>query len=131
MYSAHPHHRNAQFATKKSQWTISVAEETSCYARSVANDWKCRKSYLWGICFVEGPPMSISKLGISPLPSSSSLYIAKFVSDDQLQWHGYPVAHWLSPYDKPPETVLAKWRDAGYINTPKMSRILRGKPCTL
>jgi len=67
-------------------------------------------------------------LGISPC--KNDLYIAKFVSD-QGSWHGYPVAHWLSPFDKPDLQTLAAWEKQGLITSSKKSKIHRGKRCSL
>jgi len=57
--------------------------------------------------------------------------IAKFVADEQNNWHGYPVAHWLSPWDKPDISILKEWKDSGIINKAKMAKIHRGYKCSL
>lgn len=123
-YQIHPHHRSAGHASTKSQWLISVADEQNCYTQAVANKWHANDSY-WGLHLVL---LSPGVLGSAP--SNDPLYIAKFVSD-QGNWHGYPVAHWLSPYDKPQMLVLKKWEDVGYINRATKARIHRGKKCAL
>jgi hypothetical protein len=123
-YIANPQHRDANFAGKKSQWIIPVSAEISCYNNSVLSGWLSNSSY-WS---VYAPTNCPTKLGISPC--QQDLYIAKFV-EDQAKWHGYPVAHWLSPYDKPAENVLNQWVAAGYINSAKKSKIHRGKKCAL
>lgn len=123
-YIVNHQHRNALFASQKSQWCIPEADEVSCYEKAFLNGWIFSSSY-WG---VYTPATTPTKLGISPC--QQDLYIAKFVSN-QAKWHGYPVAHWLSPYDKPAAAVLNQWVAAGYINTAKKAKIHRGKKCAL
>ena len=125
-YTAHPHHRNAAFAHQKSQWAISVNEEEVCYATANAHSWTSGGCF-WGLHLV-GPAPAV--LGVAPAPAFSPLMIAKFV-DDQDNWHGYPVAHWLSPFDKPDVKVLEDWLTSGLIRRPTMAKIHRGKKCTL
>lgn len=55
---------------------------------------------------------------------------ARFV-EDQNVWHGYPVAHWLSPHDKPADPILKLWQVAGYISKATRRRIGKGTKCNL
>jgi hypothetical protein len=126
-YIPNPQHRNAAFASQKSQWVISVSDELVCYQKSQQEQWVCGEAY-WGLHLVQ---LSPSLLGTSQQPSPSPLHIAKFVGDLNGNWHGYPVAHWLSPYDKPAVNVLNSWLESGMINRPKYAKIHRGKKCTL
>lgn len=126
-YLPHPHHRSAAFAGQKSQWTIAINEEVNCYQTATVQAWTCGGCY-WGLHLAGQAP---SVLGIAPLPMQFSLHIAKFVGDPAGNWHGYPVAHWLSPFDKPDVAVLESWFDSGLINRPTMSKIHRGKRCVL
>ncbi len=126
-YTHHPHHRQSQYAHRKSQWTISQEEEKTVYHNSVINNWLAGAAY-WGLHLQNNVP---HELGVSRRPDSFNLKIAKFVSDQQENWHGYPVAHWLSPWDKPADAILKKWKDAGIINKAKMARIHRGIKCDL
>lgn len=123
-YIHNPHHRSIGYAGVKSQWKISVAEESQCYQTAVIKRWLGGESY-WGL-HIQGVVPCV--LGVAP--SNDSLYIAKFVSNQDV-WHGYPVAHWLSPYDRPRIAVLADWVANGYINRAKKARIHRGKKCAL
>jgi hypothetical protein len=70
-------------------------------------------------------------LGVSPTPDGFSLHIAKFIGAPDGDWHGYPVAPWLSPFDKPDTSVLISWMNAGLIRRPTMAKIKRGKRCAL
>jgi hypothetical protein len=126
-YVNHPQHRSAAFAGQKSQWTIAIPDEQSCYQASVAKNWQY-SNYFWGL-HVNGTTPSV--LGTSPQPNPDQLHIAKFVGDTQGNWHGYPVAPWLSPFDKPHESVLKLWLIGGLIKKQAFSKIHRGKKCAL
>lgn len=80
---------------------------------------------------MDNEPLSVAALGVPPLPAVDPLHIAKFVCDREGNWHGYPVAHWISPFDKPGEVVVMNWYYQGHISRPAMSKILRGKRCAL
>lgn len=125
-YHSHPHHRAAAYAFEKSQWRISVEEEVQTYELAVAANWQCEECY-WGLHLIGA---IAHPLGVSPAPNQQPLNIAKFVGANG-DWHGYPVAHWLSPWDKPRQNILQAWREAGLITPAKMAKILRGKRCTL
>ena len=123
-YISNPHHRSAGHNAVKSQWNISIADEMQCYLGAVENHWMANNSY-WGLHLIEVRPVVLGSA-----PSNDALYIAKFVSNQGI-WHGYPVAHWLSPYDKPQMPVLESWVAGGFINRAKKARIHRGKKCAL
>lgn len=124
-YIPNPQHRNSQYAQTKSQWTITPVDELVCFNVANSNGWS-NTAGCWGIFVLAGIP---TQLGVSPR-AEHELYLAKFVVDQGL-WHGYPVAHWLSPFDKPPTDILKSWVDSGYINRAKFSKIHKGKKCSL
>jgi hypothetical protein len=124
VYTPNDQHRNAQFAAQKSQWTIPVADETLCYTHANAQGW-CGADKGWGLHLSAAGP---AQLGVSP--QQFHLFIAKFVQDQNV-WHGYPVAHWLSPFDKPSADTLKAWEDRGLINRATKAKIYRGKKCSL
>jgi hypothetical protein len=126
-YSQHPHHRSVEHSGQKSQWTITVQEEVEAYKSAVIGGWRC-DHYFWGLHLVESKPQF---LGTSPSPEGVYLHIAKFVEGTPDSWHGYPVAPWLSPYDKPGMEVLKAWEVSGFISKSTRSRIHRGKRCAL
>ena len=126
-YVPHPQHRSAAFANQKSQWSIAITEEVTCYQTATLQSWACGGCY-WGL-HLAGPSPAV--LGIAPQPVQAPLHIAKFVGDPTGDWHGYPVAHWLSPFDKPDVPVLTAWLNSGLISRPTMAKIHRGKRCAL
>lgn len=119
-YVVHPHHRSLDHASKKSQWIISVQDETVCYVNAVQEGWLANDSY-WGLHIKDVDPIVLGSA-----PTQTKLFIAKFVSNND-DWHGYPVAHWLSPFDKPAMSILQAWENAGYINRAAKAKIHRGK----
>ena len=128
-YVPHPHHRSLEFASQKSQWTITTDDECACYSWAIQQNWLSNGFY-WGL-HKESHQPTLLQLGISKSPEEYSLHIAKFVASDGGEWHGYPVAHWLSTKDKPGTEVLKSWLNSGLINKPKMAKIKRGKKCDL
>lgn len=124
MYTPNPQHRNATYANQKSQWTITIPDEHACYNIATTLGW-CGADCGWGLHLAAGGP---APLGVSP--QAYQLYIAKFVQDQNV-WHGYPVAHWLSPFDKPSGETLAAWEASGFINRATRAKIYRGKKCSL
>ncbi|WP_139165707.1 hypothetical protein [Chromobacterium amazonense] len=129
-YTPNQLHRNPSYANKKSQWTINLQEEENCYHVASSRNWQHANS-LWGLNIqIQGNP-PIRPLGLSPSPNCSILHIAKFVSDAIGNWHGYPVAYWLSPFDKPSQNILSDWENHGLISRPQKAKIYRGKQCNL
>ena len=126
-YIIHPHHRSKGYEAQKSQWTIPPQDEEACFNISLKNNWLHNES-CWGLHIVNN---KADLIGYSPLPAKDPLKIAKFVVDQQNNWHGYPVAPWKNPYDKPDQTILMNWLDSGYISKSSMAKIHRGKKCDL
>lgn len=123
IYSPKADHRQPS-ASRKSQWTISAAEEQSCFALAISSAWSFGNA-LWSVYAPAGPAVW---LGLSQAPDRAPVFIAKFV-EDQAVWHGYPVAHWKSKHDKPSSKILLAWRENGYIRRQTVSRVVRGKKC--
>lgn len=128
-YIPNPQHRNTAFAFQKSQWIVAEPIEIECYDTAQKNKWSYNNS-LWGIYWDE-QEKKVIEIGIAPPPISCNVHMAKFVCDSHNNWHGYPVAHWRAPFDRPDTNVLRMWLDNGYITAPKMSKIIRGKKCAL
>jgi hypothetical protein len=112
-------------ARQKSQWTISDSEERDCFELAATSDWTWRNSY-WGLHVSAG---TAQFLGSSQAPEREPVFIAKFI-EDQANWHGYPVAHWRSPYDKPSSGILKDWHAKGYIRKKTVKRVVGGRRCT-
>lgn len=102
-------------------------EEKDCFVLASDCRWYSNDCY-WGVHIGEG---SIRPMGTAPPPLNCELHFAKFVGDSHENWHGYPVAYWIAPWDRPTETVLAEWKDTGIISKAQMAKIHRGKKCAL
>lgn len=124
-YQPHPHHRDLAYANLKSQWCIPHAAEVSVFERAMDSGWLARDSY-WGLYVVNA---TTEVLGFTASPEFRRVKLAKFVGAENALWHGYPVAHWLSPWDKPALSVLRAWKEAGLIDQHAFAKIHRGKPC--
>ncbi|WP_154990421.1 hypothetical protein [Priestia megaterium] len=120
------HHRNKQ-NNNKSLWTITPAEEVESFKLMYTNNWIIEKNKGWSIHRVG---YTNGVLGLSP--QNEDVQIAKFVdSSNNLQWHGYPVDYRKSRHDRPESGILKNWVDQGIIKRTDMSKILRGKGCTI
>ena len=128
-YSPNLQHRNTGYALQKTQWIVSIPIEVECYNTARQEDWLYNNCY-WGIHW-DPVEAKATELGVAPPPLSCNVHMAKFVCDSHDNWHGYPVAHWRAPFDRPDTAVLRKWFEHGYISSPKMSKIIRGKKCAL
>jgi len=126
-YTPNPQHRNSSFSSQKSQWTIPLFEEIDCFTKAANAPWFGNDCY-WGFCLGHS---SLRPVGVAPPPHSCPVHFAKFVGDTMQNWHGYPVAHWVAPFDKPPQVVLKVWADDGILTKPQFARIVRGKKCAL
>ena len=127
IYTPNPQHRSRAFAGIKSQWTISLPEEKGCFDLAASADWFGNDCY-WGLNVGGG---SVQPIGMAPPPIGCPLHVAKFVGDSHENWHGYPVAHWIAPWDRPTEVILISWKVYGFISKAQMAKIHRGKKCAL
>jgi hypothetical protein len=126
IYKTHPKHRNA--TPGASQWSISLAEEQSCYGLCCSEQW-IFKGVSWGLHFGTAYASAAQPvtLGVDEIAGlQEHVKIAKFVSDQGIT-HGYPVAHWASTHDRPPVSVLEKWLACKHISKSVRSKIQRGK----
>ena len=121
-YLPHPHHRDPSRRDDKSQWLIPVPDEVACFHAAYMSNWGDGGKY-WGLHAPNGLPQVLGTTPVSPFA-----YIAKFVGP---VWHGYPVAHWIAPYDRPGMAVLNRWEQSGIIGRLTKSKIRRGKKCVL
>lgn len=120
------HHRNRQ-NNDKSLWTITQNEELESFKLMSNNSWIVDDNKGWSIHRVN---YSNEILGVST--QKESVQIAKFVdSSNNLEWHGYPVDYRKSVYDRPQSTILKDWVNQGIIKRADMSKILKGKGCTI
>ena len=127
-YTPNPHHRSRWHAGTKSQWVISEQDEVLSFQIANMNCWKTDNVF-WGLYLVNKPEV----LGATPIVGGETqpLYVAKFVGDDLDNWHGYPVATWIRPWDRPCINTLTSWLDNGLISRPAFAKLKRSKRCDL
>ncbi len=123
-YQPVDYHRNNSYIKEKSQWQITPEEEYQCFFNAFQEHWLDNDSY-WGLHLLDESP---EVLGVSPC--RSPLHISKFVVNQNI-WHGYPVAYWLLPCNRPSKVILDMWQEKGYINRAKKSKIYRGQRCSM
>lgn len=126
-YQPHTHHRSQQYAGQKSQWTIPVADEHSCYSLSVQRQWRSSSDY-YGLHLQGNEPVA---LGVTRLPDIHANLHHLQKQTWQYKLGELPAAHWLSPFDKPDDHVLQAWHASGLISMPKFRKIHGGKKCSL
>jgi len=125
-YVINPQHRDGN--PHKSQWTVSQAAECSLFNTSNSSGWldfSSKKGF--GINKTEA---AIDQLGLWT-DRVTVLKIAKFVGDQQDQWHGYPANFRQNAQDRPTTTILRKWNYVDYITKAQMGKITRGQKCDL
>lgn len=124
-YQVNPQHRNGN--KNKSQWIPKEIEELLIFSTGLANGW-CNSSQdvIWSI------PKHIPVL--TPIgterPNKGNatdiLYIAKYTSDTNGTWHGYPVSA-KSKYDHPPQNIINAWINHGFIDKRFYAKWVQGK----
>lgn len=119
-YKVNPQHRGILPLKQKSRWSIDEWEELRLFILANANSWKCSKTgTLWSIYSNNQSP---KKIGYD---SNDDLIVAKYVCDQQNQWHGYPVS--TKQFDIPPSAVLDSWVSTGLVRKSVADKMLRGK----
>lgn len=125
-YTINPQHRDGN--PNKSQWTVLEADEKSIFDVSYSAGWKDEDDKK---CFgIKNSGTTLSVIGRCK-DRIIDLKIAKFVSDHQFIWHGYPANYRTNQQDKPSTSILKKWVDEDFITKSKMGKITRGQKCDL
>jgi len=123
-YLSHLPHRNKN--PEKSQWTISIDEEVSIFRASENNQWLFA-THGWGLNIRNNYPQN---LGFSK-DGNYTLFIAKFVGADSINWHGYPADHQTKNQDIPDEIILSAWITLSILPRAKIRKIAKGQKCNL
>lgn len=115
-----PKHRNQPAGPACTQWTISVWEELRLFSVAKENEWVCAKNSLWAIEKIDNV--------IRPLGTTGQdiAYIAKYVTDHNHEWHGYPVTP-SRQADRPPTVILDNWERRGIITRHQQGHIVKGQ----
>lgn len=130
-YIYHEHHRNNN--PNKSQWVITIDQETDCFISShqIKDKFTVHSGICWGLYLEEDECQYLGKAARHSTEPNSQLFIAKFI-DNSNEWHGYPADHVDKfPEDVPHEVWLNYWLQKGLLSKSKVSKILRGRKCKL
>lgn len=82
--------------------------------------WVCPKNCLW---VIEKDGEKLAKLGVTDIDDA---YMAKYVTNHNHEWHGYPVTP-SRDADRPPTVILDSWKRDGIINKAQQGKIVKGK----
>ena len=119
-YKVNRKHRDQSPKPDCTQWTVSEWEEIRLFSIAKIKSWVCPKNCLWAI---EKDGGTVVELGTT---GNDSAYMAKFVSDNNHDWHGYPVTPSRNA-DRPPTSVLDSWKADGIINKCQQGKITKGR----
>ncbi|EPQ9963587.1 hypothetical protein [Vibrio cholerae] len=119
-YKVNPKHRAQKPKEDCTQWTVSEWVELNLFVEGQKKEWVCGKNNVWSI---EGSIGNYTEIGNN---GTASAYMAKYVTDHNGEWHGYPVVP-SRQADRPPTTVLDSWKNSGIINKHIQSKITKGK----
>jgi hypothetical protein len=122
-YQPNAAHRTT--GSRRSQWTISIPEEKTCFLRSIENLWLLQ-DVGWGLHYPAGAP---EYLGVAE-DQETLLFIARFVGKSGA-WHGYPADHQRNFQDIPDDRILRHWLELKLLAAAKIRKITRGQPCRL
>lgn len=108
----------------KSQWTISLEQEYTCFTLTHDNDWILEFAG-YGLHIHDGQAHYLGE----DRDHSTKVFMAKFQDGNMNgKWHGWPVDH---RRDRPFESILLDWKKQGFFSPAKIIKIIRGKPCSL
>jgi hypothetical protein len=119
-YKVNRKHRDQTAKHNCTQWTISEWDEIRLFSVAKTNEWKCIKNCLWAIEKEDG---DFSELGKT---DKYTAFIAKYVVDNNQEWHGYPVTP-SRDADRPPTEILDSWRSKNIISKAQQGKIIKGK----
>jgi len=119
-YKVNRKHRDQVAKADCTQWIVSEWEEVRLFTVAKKNEWICPKNCLWAI---EGNGKKFTELGKT---DKDLAYIAKYVTNHNHEWHGYPVTPSRSA-DRPPTAILDCWRNGNIITKSQQGKIVKGK----
>lgn len=116
-------HRNRRPKSDRTIWLVSEEKEEVFFWGAVREKYICDKNCYWWVDVTPGT----NQKGIIGRTDVNYAFIAKFTSDHNNEWHGYPVTTERSPYDVPHTTILDKWRELNFFSKKEVTDIKRGK----
>ncbi|MDR7344794.1 hypothetical protein J2X14_003236 [Pantoea alhagi] len=122
-YKCNPKHRNTKPESDKTIWLVNEAQEETFFWESVDEKYVCDKNCYW---WVNVTPATSEK-NIIGRTDVNYAYIAKFKSDHNNEWHGYPVTAERSPHDVPHTTILDEWKRLKFFSKKEVSDLKKGR----
>ena len=120
-----PNQAHRTKSSGRSQWTISISAEKTCFYLCIENLWILQEVG-WGLHYPEGAP---EYLGVSE-DQATPIFIARFVGKSGA-WHGYPADHQKNFQDIPDQGILLDWMNRNLLAASKIRKIVRGQSCRL
>ena len=119
-YVVNQKHRVAQPTDVASVWRVSDWQEIVLCSEAAVKNWACNKGALWNTSEKFGKDQY--RLGED---KEGNLWVAKFVSDHNNEWHGYPVRP--LKFDIPPAATVQAWCEAGRMDVVDVRRMQKGQ----
>jgi hypothetical protein len=127
-YIPNPKHRGQHQG--ESRWTITENEEHESFQRAWHENW-CIGNKGFGLHLVQDVNGKFKPQNLGLIEDHKTMvFIAKFVSDPNHQWHGYPADH-RKKQDRPERAILQKWIAAELVPGSKIRKIGCGQRCIL
>lgn len=130
-YAVVSYHRDKTRLNEKSKWIIDEASEIDCFVTSISNpDW-VNENTCWGVKTIkEADQVKIDKLGTGT--KGDNLFFAKFIDGSKdNKWHGYPADYMNNNQDRPSTNFLRSLFGNKFLTKPQVSKIKKGKKCSL
>lgn len=122
-YKVNQKHRSKRPKEDCTQWIVSEDKEQSFFESAIKSMYVCPKNCYW---WVEPKKTTIKPVEIGRTDLNFE-FIAKFRSDNNDEWHGYPVTAERAPHDVPPTSILAKWLALKIFSKKEINNIERGR----
>lgn len=119
-----------QNINQKSRWTISECDELKIFVDGLLANWSNNNDTIWSIKSLNSTPVCIGEESPSNKNKGSkneNLYIAKFVKDNNDEWHGYPISCYSNNDSIIPSKITSDWNIKGLFPKNLMSKWMKGK----
>ncbi|MBT0717793.1 hypothetical protein HGT71_05840 [Rosenbergiella epipactidis] len=122
-YKCNPKHRNGKPESDKTMWLVNEHQEETYFWDSVEENYVCDKNCYWWVDVTIGT----NEKKIIGQTDTNYAYIAKFKSDRNNEWHGYPVTGERTPHDVPHTTILNEWKNLNFFSKKEVTNLRRGR----
>lgn len=116
-------HRNRQPRADRTIWLVTESKEENYFWSAVDKSYLCDKNCYW---WVDVTPGTNDK-NIMGQTDINYAYIAKFTTNHNAEWHGYPVTGERTPHDVPHSDILETWRKLKFFSKKEATDLKRGR----